>query len=296
MSCNPNRACNDTSPGMDWYTAAAKSPECTQFFDPGNFQAEQVVYDAAYKDMINSFGIPVEYYINTFNLSAANTLYGEQPTAIFYGPISLMMYIELVESPISFSKFGLATDDELTGYIHITTFEEEMVGKSFYIQTSSGTILKYDEYIASQQTSPEDIFKAQTFKTYVDNGQVVEPKSGDLIQVSPLGCDRPNSRGAKVFEITERVDQDIAAINPLMGHYIYRVRGKRYEYSFEPGAPLELVNDQVFESEFSGITSTLIPGQSASAPKLYSTDVNVDSKADVLDMSVNNTDIYGAYY
>ena len=315
MACNTSR--QNCTPASVF--AGVASPTCSQFFNPANFQAEQLVYDAAFKDIINNFGIPVDYYINTYNLSAADNFYGEQPTAIFYGPVSLMMYIELNASAINLSKFGFASDDELTGYVHIKTFEETMTGRDFFVRTEAGEILSYDDYITYIQTqSAENIITDLLFdivsensetggfdliggdyeaiNRYINSGQVVEPKSGDLIQISPLGCDRPNGRGAKIFEITERVDQDVASMNPLLGHYVYRLRAKRYEYSFEPGAPKELQNQQVFENSFSGILSSNIPGVVPSDAKSYPGDVDTDSKTKVLDMSVNPTDIYGTYY
>lgn len=315
MACNNSRTqCTSKS-----VFAAVASPQCGQFFNPDKLQAEQFIYDAGFSDLINNFGIPVDYYINTFNLSAADTLYGEHPTSIFYGPVSIMMYIELNENAINLSKFGFASDDELTGYVHIKTFEETIAGRDFYIRTQQGNILTYSDYITYIQTqSAENIITEMLFNIvtensetssfdliggdykainrYIKNGQSVEPKSGDLIQVSPLGCDRPNGRGAKIFEVTERTDQDVASLNPLLGHYVYRLRAKRYEYSFEPGAPIEPQNQQVYENSFSGINSSNIPGVIPSETKSYPGDIDGESKTKVLDMSVNNTDIYGTYY
>lgn len=324
MACSTNRSqCT-----IDSVFAAVANPACGQFFNPGNFQAEQIIYDAAFKDIINNFGIPVDYYINTFNLSAADTLYGEQPTSIFYGPVPIMMYVELTENSINLSKFGFASDDELTGYVHIRTFEETMTGREFFVQTADGNIVTYTDYIDAIQTEGGDniitnntpqFFITQLlenivtqnsttssfpligadyelYNKYILNGQVIEPKSGDLIQVSPLGCDRPNGRGAKIFEVTERTDQDVAKLNPLLGHYVYRLRAKRYEYSFEPGAPQEPQNQQIFENSFSGKLSSNIPGEEPSDNKSYPGNIDTESRTRVLDMSVNNTDIYGEYY
>lgn len=323
MACNTNRS-NCTA---DSIFAAVANPNCGQFFNPANFQAEQFIYDSAFKDIINNFGIPVDYYIHTFNIQTADTIYGEQPTAVFYGPVSLMMYIELTENAINLSKFGFATDDELTGFVHIKTFEEAMTGREFYIRATDGDILLYSDYIEylKAENNEELVIKTnESFKTqiieyialeesstdnfpllgadytiynkYINNNQDIEPKSGDLIQLSPLGCDRPNGRGAKIFEVTERTDQDISQINPLLGHYVYRLRAKRYEYSFEPGAPQEPRNDQIFESSFSGKLSSSIEGEEPSQEKVYNSDINKESKTKVLDMSVNDTDIYGSYY
>ncbi len=292
MACNTNRNCS-----IEGVFASVASTPCSQFFNPDQFQAEQLIYDTAFKDLINGFGIPVNYYIHTYNLSSADNFYGEHPTSVFRGPLSLMMYIELNENAINLSKFGFASDDELTGFVHIGTFAAAISGTDFFLRTESGDFLTYDELLSSGDIpyleGGDYIFK----NTYISNGQAIEPKSGDLIQVSPLGCDRPNGRGAKIFEITERTDQDVAALNPMLGHYVYRLRAKRYEYSYEPGAPQEPQNQQVFENSFSGKLSSNIPDITfPSESKSYPGNVDQDSKDQVLDMDVNNTDIYGGYY
>jgi len=258
MACSTSRS-QCTAEGV---FAAVASPGCSQFFNPGNFQAEQLIYESSFGDLINSYGIPVNYYVNTFNLSTADLLYGEDPTRRFLGPYELQMYIELSENAINLSKFGFASDDELTGYLHIQTFTDTM-----------SSLVNYAQF-----------------------NQVIEPKSGDIIELTALGCDRPNGRGSKWFEITERVDQDVAQLNPLLGHYVYRVRAKRYEHSFEPGLSGEKQNQQIYENSFSGVISANIPGVSASEGKSYLFDVDNLSKTQVLDMSVNDTDIYGSYY
>lgn len=258
MACNSNRQL--CSPNNVF--AAVANPACGQFFNPGNFQAEQLIYDASFQDLINNFGVPINYYVNAFNISAADVLYGEDPTRPFLGPYELQMYVELTENATSLSKFGFVSDDELTGYLHITTFT-----------TTMSSLINYAQF-----------------------GQVVEPKSGDIIELTALGCDRPNGRGPKWFEISERVDQDIASLNPLLGHYVYRVKAKRYEHSFEPGLSGERQNQQVYENSFSGVISSNIPGEGASEPKSYPFDIDNTSKNEVFDMSVNNTDIYGDYY
>jgi len=258
MSCNPNRS-QCTSTGT---FAAVANLNCSQFFNPGGFQAEQLVYDLAFRDLINSYGVPVNYYVNTTNLSAADLLYGEHPTSVYLGPLDMIMYLQLNEGAINLTKFGFSSDDELTAYVHIDTFT-----------LSTSSIINYASF-----------------------GQSIEPKSGDIIEVSALGCDRPNGRGSKWFEITERVDQDVSTINPLLGHYVYRLKAKRYEGSFEPGLSGEQVNQQIFENSFSGVLSSIIPERPISPAKSYPGDIDDTSKEDVLDMSVNNTDIYGTYY
>ena len=83
-------------------------------------------------------------------------------------------------------------------------------------------------------------------KTYYEVfGAAAEPKSGDVFNLIELGTDRPGGRGGKHFEITERLDQDVNQINPLLGHYVWLIKAKRHDYSFEPGLSPEPVSDQV---------------------------------------------------
>jgi len=262
--CNQNRL-NCTPEEV---LAATAIPNCGKLVNPSNLQAEQLVFDQAFNDLINNFGIPVDYYINTFNLSAADLLYGEDTVKQFQGPLSgIQMYIELSDDALSLTKFGFDPGDEFTAFVHISTFE----------------------------TAASDYFD------YASVGQSIEPKAGDVIDLTVLGCDRPNGRGSVQYEITERMDQDISTLNPILGHYIYRLRGKRLDFTFQNGLSSEKANEQVFDNSFSGIQSTTLTDQLTSDGKTYPTEENpydIDniSKSDVMDMDVNDTDIYGSYY
>jgi hypothetical protein len=70
---------------------------------------------------------------------------------------------------------------------------------------------------------------------YERAGCGVEPKAGDLIQLTEYGADRPGGRIAPIYEITERDDEYLPMTNPLLGHYVWYIKCKRWEYSFEPG-------------------------------------------------------------
>jgi len=72
-----------------------------------------------------------------------------------------------------------------------------------------------------------------------------EPKAGDLIQLTEYGADRPGGRAAPIYEITERDDEYLPMTNPLIGHYVWYLKCKRYEYSYEPGIPNGPNNKQI---------------------------------------------------
>jgi len=320
--CNP---CNPTRnvPAQDMFAAVA-SPGCIEeVMGPCSYNAEQVIYDQSFRDLINSFGIQVNYYLHTFDLNTGDTLYGEQPTAIYYGPIPIKMYIEIDNEAVTLQSFGYDNADDFTGQVHIKTFEETLSSRDYFIQTEAGDILPLSGFVntfnsednngfITELTNEE--FVSETLSVtltslysqaggnytildkFIENNHALEPKSGDLIDVVSLGCDRPGGRCSKIFEVTERMDQDLAAgLNPLLGHYVWRVRAKRYDHSFEPGAPEECANNQVFENLQNGVVDTDIPTDEVDGSKSYPGDIDQQSK-DIHDMDVNNTDIYGSYY
>lgn len=279
MGCNENRL--NCTP--DEVLAATAIKQCSKLVDPSVLQAEQLVFDKAYEDIINSFGVEVDYYVNSFSLLSADLLYGEQPASVFLGPTNLMMYIELSQDALQLSKFGFDPGDEFTGYVHIDTFSDVLSANTYYVPTNQGLLSSalsgsgFDSSVISELSS-------------------IEPKAGDLVQVTPLGCDRPGQRGAKVYEITEKMDEDVSALNPVLGHYVFRIRAKRFDFSFQTEAPRERVDSNIFENSFSGTLSTQLSGDEVSRDKGYTWDIDDESKETVFDMSTNNTDIYGDYY
>lgn len=243
--------------------AGVYNPHCGGFADPSNFQAEKAIFGSQFQELINNYGVELNYYVNGFNLSAMNALYGEHPTQIYSDPFVIKGYIELEES-ISLTQFGYDADDELTVYLAIKDFTT--------------------------------VFSVSS-DMFASNGQRVEPKSDDLIEVTALGCDRPGNRGAKIFRITEVLDQSVQdGINPVMGHYVWKIKGKRYETSHETNAPMELGDDQVYDNTFSGKLSSILFPSLSTDEKVYDYDVDVESQQNVYDMSVNDTGVYGEYY
>jgi hypothetical protein len=125
-------------------------------------------------------------------------------------------------------------------------------------------------------------------------GDGSEPKSGDVFDLEELGRQRPNQRGGKKFEITERADQDVNAINPILGHYVWLIKAKRFDFSFEPGITQEPRNDQVYDDTFAGRLSG--GSNPPTSGKQYTSSADDASKS-VFDYSLygDNDDVYGDY-
>lgn len=170
---------------------------------------ERNLVSGYWKEQIEHYGAEVTYYTHGYTLSTHYYLYGEDTTAAFVSAGPMVMFTDITNDAIMLSRFGIMADCDMTCVMHISSFQE-------------------------------------TFGTYR------EPKAGDLIELKEYGGfgDRPGGRGAPVYEITERDDQNLQFnANQLMGHYIWVMKCKRWEYSSEPGAPKEPLNIQFNDDE-----------------------------------------------
>ncbi len=253
------------------YPGLVQSDEnCYRFTDKSIQSSERTLFSNWWREQINLYGTKVNYFVNTYNVLSADNFYGEEPTKVFADPRQIVMAVTLNENAITLSKFGFESDDDITAYIHISSFYD-----SFYTLSS----------------------------VYDTQYNVVEPKAGDVFQLSEYGNDRPNDRQAKYFEITEKLDQDIAQMNQLGGHYVFLIKAKRLDYSFEPNIPFNNLtsgisgNSQIYEESFAGRLNGGDNEQSQLKKNGYDEyDADVVSKNDVFDMSKNDTDVYGDYY
>lgn len=170
---------------------------------------ERELFSHYWKEQINHYGVETTYYTHGYSLTSHNFLYGEDPTSTFLSSGPVVMLTDITNDAIMLSKFGIMADCDMTAVIHISSYYEAF-------------------------------------------GQGREPKSGDLIELKEYGGfgDRPGGRGAPIYEITERDDQNLQFnANHLMGHYIWVIKCKRWEYSSEPGVLAEPINIQINDSE-----------------------------------------------
>lgn len=217
---------------------------CIRFTDKNNNQGERILQSNYWREQIALYGQQCLYYVNTFSTLSADCLYGEQPTQQFAPPLPIIIAVNLNENALMLSKYGLLSEDEVTAYVHISSF-------------------------------------------YATFGNI-EPKSGDVFQLAEYGNDRPGGRNGKFFEITERLDEDAATINALAGHYVWLLKAKRFEWSFEPGLSGEAVNSQVYDD-------TKNPTASG-AYKPYDYSADIESKQ-IFDYSKTDYgSVYGGYY
>jgi len=233
--------------------------ETFRFTDKLKNDNERENYRAWFTEQIDIHGQEVQYHVYNYPLSGHDPIYGEQPSANFYDAVKIVMYLELNEGSIILSKFGLQGDDDVTAYIAISSFSTNMSALS------------------------------------VGGAVVNEPKAGDVFTLSEYGYDRPNARGGKSFQITQRIDQESSTINPLAGNYVWQINATRLDYTFEPGLTAEKSSDQVYDSSFSGRLSGYTNPQTDT--KTTTDDVDKEAKTifDYTDIG-DGDDVYGDYY
>jgi hypothetical protein len=252
--------------------AGVYRPNCGGFADPSNFQAERAIFNSGFGELINNYGVEIGYYVNTFDPAAMNSIYGEHTTMYWLGPITIKAYIMMENGSPLYGIAGFDSPDTLTLYLHIDDFKSKFSSLSVFNNTS-------DE---------NGIFP-------------VEPKSQDKILVSPFGCDRPNDRSAKIFEVTEVLDEDQSEINPVMGHYVWRLKAVRSEHNFTTNEPRENYNMQIADNSFFGkVSSSVFPELSSvlSDNKIYTQESDTIVQEDIFPPSTSGNDgsTYGRYY
>ena len=186
-----------------------------RFINKGKNVQERENFSRWYKEQIGQYGVEVEYQRMGAELGQddLDPIYGEAPSKPFADPLKLIMFVELNENALTLTQFGINSDDEVTAFIHIDSFYDALGGTG----------------------------------DAKDNISNIEPKSGDLFRLSEYGNDRVYPRTGSLYEITERLDQDVEKINPLIGHYIWYIKAKRFDYSFEVNVTPEGGSTQVDE-------------------------------------------------
>lgn len=244
------------------------SDACQDWCSLENRGGEQVIADNNWKEFINLNGQPVYYYTYGYNFERSEKLFGEDVLAKYENPFEIKVYLDIKDVPKSMGPYGgFFSSDDISGYIHIKTFEKITKQLPFY-----------------------EVLKLR-----------YEPRPQDLIQIISFGCDRPGDRGANYYEITNKEDQLISdKMNLGYGHYVWKIHAKRYMFSYEGGSiPLlgEDGNNQIYDNKQEGYIK---PGETIEdliQTKSYSYDIDKESKEKIFNQDYKNQDdIYGGYY
>lgn len=260
----PEGSLDESLPWMD------VSDACNDYNNLENLDGQQVVVDSAWKDLINSAGMPIYYFVYKFNIKRSDKIWGEDILAEYEEPFQIKAYVEVKDVPKILGPMGgFFADDTITAYIHIKTFNRKTKG----------------------------------MKVFEDLKLRYEPKPSDLIQIIEFGCDRPGGRGAKLFEVTNKEDELISQnLNMGFAHYVWKITAKRFQYSYQDGAitPFgEEKNCQVYDNNIQGTITDPSEIRDINTPsdKSYNWNIDKKSKEEIFNQNVNNqSNIYGGYY
>ena len=172
-------------------------------------------YKRWWKEQVRLYGTSVSYYVRKFDVSNTDKVYGENPYQGYQVPQTLTMLLDLTDGSITYSQYGLISDDELAAVIDIETYQKTL-SSYYHADGFTGTLS-------------------------------AEPNAGDVFQLVEYGDDRPAGRDGKIFEITERLDETIGEINQLQGHYVFKLRARRNDHTFLPGLTAEAKSTQVVD-------------------------------------------------
>jgi hypothetical protein len=191
------------------------------------------------------------------------------------------------------NAYSLSSQDALYG-------EDTIAGYNDPKPIIIGVFLSNDSLLLSRfgiQSTTDFTALIHISSYYAVFGYGAEPKSDDVIRLTEYGNDRPGGRTGAMYQITSRDDEDLSQINQLAGHYMWLVRGKRYDYTSEPNIPKETVMDQVYDNFFAGaLSGSALSSVSAGGPKVYNYDVDTAALS-TFNYAANNVDtsVYGKY-
>lgn len=243
-----------------------------RFTDVDNLSTEQTMFDGYWEELINLYGVGLDYQVCRYDITKADNLYGEHITQAYADPVRILGLINLQENAVALSKYGFVTDDSITLYLHINTYTNTF--SSFNVYGEPGT--------------------------YADvNQKYTAPKAGDIFTLYEFGKTRPLGLGGKMFKVTERTDQDVGMnINQLAGHYVWVIQAKRYDPSYEPNVSEEKESYQIFDDPHTGRIENnteiqLLPSEQKQYT--YSAQQENIEKVFNYNKEMVNTSVYGGY-
>tara|TARA_R110001583_G_scaffold23484_4_gene86740 strand:+ start:1053 stop:1787 length:735 start_codon:yes stop_codon:yes gene_type:complete len=178
-------------------------------------------YKRWWKEQIRLYGTEIDYYVRNFTLSATDKVYGENTHQGYHPKSTFVMLMNLTDGSLTYSQYGLVSDDEIDAVIDIETFQQSV---SSYIGSVSASL----------------------------------PKAGDAFQLTEFGSiDRPGGKDGKIFEVTERMDEMIGEINQLQGHYVFKLKARRNDHTFLPGLTAEAGSTMVTDTSGVGPLSAI---------------------------------------
>lgn len=244
-----------------------------RFINKNANENERKMFANWWSEATQLYGTSVSYFTHPYALSGQDAIYGEDPTSVWGAPVEMIVLAQMNNDSLLLSKFGILADSELSILIPIKDFAEAMGNSS--ATPKAGDLIRLDEVGADRPGGggyPNSYPSTQTTgASSTDFCKLYDPDSlksmsNTLIDSTGQSYSSDNwLRGASVYEITERRDENIPGqINPLLSHIVWYIKCKRFDYSYEPNAPREngfnMVSDDTLYGKISG-SQTIEPAK-----------------------------------
>lgn len=277
-----------------------------RFSAKNNNENERALLASWWEEATQVYGTTISYFVHGYTLSGHDFLYGENPTSHFKPPVEMLALAQLNNDALLLSKFGIQTDAELTVVIPYTIFGEAM---GLTAEPKSGDLVVLSELgwdrpsgggypysYPSSQISAQTALGIEAF-CYKAEGGVDDTLSGNNFLSGGYPPYDAWLRGPNVYEITERRDENVPGqFNPLMGHFVWILKAKRFDYSYEPDAPVEHGSDQIHDGTLYGKLSGGASTPTPEKDKKYDQNVSDETKKSWdYEESGNLDKIYGDY-
>lgn len=191
-----------------------------KMLEDGNPDA--VTYNQQIISYINERGYPLLYYPYLYRIERAEKITGEHTAAGYGKPMKIYATMDIKDAPSFLTSYGLESQTSFTSFVHIDTWKNQV--RSILNDPTDERFCQYNSIYNPNFEEENDIIHA------------IEPHPKDLIQLMTYGCDREIARGNRIFEITNVEDEILSEnFNNFFGHYVWKLTGVRYRYSFEAG-------------------------------------------------------------
>lgn len=241
---------------------------------------ERLLWRNYWNEINQMYGTFVNYYVYDYSVSAHDFFYGEHPLAPFRNPIGMTMLTQFNNDSLLLSKFGIRTDADVTFIVPILTFRAAFGNNA--AEPKAGDLVQLIELGWDRPGGVDDLNTLSTESTSCDawKENITDNALKQICNVETPDTDNniPNDeqckydsnyysntaytdpeafsklvRGAPIFEITERRDENLTMnYNMLGGHYVWIMHAKRFDYSYQPNAPREPGHDQVSDETIYG--------------------------------------------
>jgi len=140
-----------------------------RFTDINDNACAMEMFGNMWQESISLYGQLCNYYINPYDITLADNIYGEDTFTTWNPPTQLIIGIHLDENALRLTQFGYMSNDYITAFIAISSFYQVFGPNS---EPKSGDIFKLVEYGATRPGTRDGNAYQITERIDQDNSQI----------------------------------------------------------------------------------------------------------------------------